>query len=172
MDKAEAPPPPPFEWIEGMRNGKLTVSCAPPGGPQLYEHVRRWKDAGVSAVVSLLCPEEIGLLNLARETEVCAANGIELFSFPVPDHSVPHSMRATMTLALQLQYELARDKAVLIHCRAGIGRSVVLAACVMALQGVAPEEAFELIGQARGFPDVPEQEEQREWVLDFADRFT
>ena len=124
----------------------------------------------MDVVASLLCPPEMVEMGLEREAELCAAHGIEFLSFQVPDHSVPESMRDTLAFALRLAGLLACEKSVLIHCRAGIGRSVVIAACVLALNAVDPEEAFERIGAARGFPDVPETDEQREWVLRFAER--
>jgi protein-tyrosine phosphatase len=56
-----------------------------------------------------------------------------------------------------------RGNAVAVHCRAGIGRSSLIAACVLVLLGFAPGMAFDLIGKARGVK-VPDTEEQRDWV--------
>jgi hypothetical protein len=53
-----------------------------------------------------------------------------------------------------------------LHCRAGIGRSALVAACVLVLMGMAPGTAFDLIGKARGVR-VPDTEGQREWVAKF-----
>ena len=164
-------PLPPARWIEGLARGRLTVAPCPAfSGEPLEGIVAWWRESGVTVVASLLGPHEIVELGLAREPELCAAAGIEFLSFPIPDHSVPESMRNTLAFALRLAGLLGREKAVLIHCRAGIGRSVVVAACALALLGVPPDTAFERIGAARGFPDVPEMEEQREWVYAFAER--
>ncbi|MFT4110031.1 hypothetical protein, partial [Propionicimonas sp.] len=52
---------------------------------------------------------------------------------------------------------------VAIHCRAGIGRSSVLAAAVLQLEGVPADEAWNLISHARGLP-VPDTDAQRRFV--------
>jgi protein-tyrosine phosphatase len=156
-------------WIEGLARGRLAIAASPMAG-LLEEAVASWKQSGVDSVASLLGSSEIAALGLEREPELCAAQGIEFLSFPVPDHSVPRSMRDACAFALRLSSVLAAGKSVLVHCRAGIGRSVVIAACVMVLNGIEPEDAFVRIGKARGFPDLPETQEQREWVFDFAER--
>lgn len=161
----------PPRWIDGISRGRLAVGPCPGfTSDALEDAVQCWREAGVDVVASVLCPSEIAELGLERQPELCAAQGMEFLSFPIPDHGVPESPRDTLAFALRLAGLLSRDKSVLIHCRAGIGRSVVVAACVMALQGLGPEDAFARIGAARGFPDVPDTEEQREWVLAFAER--
>jgi protein-tyrosine phosphatase len=51
----------------------------------------------------------------------------------------------------------------------GIGRSALLAACVLVGQGLTTEAAFERISKARG-TKVPDTEEQIQWVLEFSSR--
>ncbi|MGH6837668.1 MAG: hypothetical protein ACREDT_02475 [Methylocella sp.] len=62
-------------------------------------------------------------------------------------------------------------KAVALHCRAGIGRSSLVAVCVLVLLGVASGTEFDLIGKARGLK-VPDTEEQRDWVDEFRETIT
>ena len=159
----------PFPWIEGIARGRLAIGPCPAWGEGLEEVARVWQQAGVNAVASLLGPAEIVELGLQREPELCLAQGMEFLSFPIPDHSVPQSRRDTCAFALRLVGLLGKGQSVLIHCRAGIGRSVVVAACVLVLLDVPPETALERIGAARGFPDVPDTEEQREWIVEFAE---
>lgn len=156
------------KWIEGLPRGRMTVSMRPPGGEFLEDAVKAWRSAGVSIVVSLLAPDEMARLDLLREPEFCAASGIQFLSFPVPDHSVPVSRRDTLAFALRVSGLLNQGQSILIHCLAGIGRSPLLAASVLALNGIPPRLAFERISIARGFP-VPEMDEQREWAEDFAE---
>lgn len=161
----------PLQWIGGLARGRMTIAPCPSFTAEaLQGTVLFWRQSGVDVVASLLCPHEVAALGLIREPELCAAVGMEFLTFPVPDHSVPESMRDTLAFALRLAGLLGKEKSVLIHCRAGIGRSVVLAACVLALNGTPPDTAFARIGLARGFPDVPEMAEQREWVFEFAER--
>ena len=49
----------------------------------------------------------------------------------------------------------------------GIGRSALVAACLLKSQGIGVDEAFAMISRARGF-SVPDTEEQREWVKGWA----
>ena len=63
--------------------------------------------------------------------------------------------------------DLRGGKAVAIHCRAGIGRSALVAACILVRLGVATTDAFRAIGQARHCP-VPDTPEQIDWAVKFA----
>jgi protein-tyrosine phosphatase len=123
---------------------------------------------GVDVIVSALENEEERLLELTREQEFCQAQGIEFISFPIADGTVPTSEKAVGELVLLLEARLAAGKNVAIHCRAGIGRCVVLAACTLALGGVEPETAFQKMRQARGC-HVPDKKEQEVWVKRFAE---
>ena len=83
------------------------------------------------------------------------------------DRCVPSSLFDVLTLTSDLEELLRTEKNVAIHCRYGIGRSSLLAACVLTRGGVAVKEAFDRIGVARGFP-VPDTREQVEWVTNLA----
>jgi protein-tyrosine phosphatase len=66
-----------------------------------------------------------------------------------------------------LEHSLASGKTVALHCRQGIGRSSLIAACLLVTAGEEPRSAFERIGSMRGVR-VPETPEQEQWVLDSA----
>jgi protein-tyrosine phosphatase len=74
-----------------------------------------------------------------------------------------------MALAEATVARLNEGKAVAVHCRAGIGRSSLIAACVLVLLGLAPGTALDRIGKARG-GNVPDTEGQRDWVDKFHER--
>ena len=90
----------------------------------------------------------------------------EFVSFPIPDRGVPESMRETQRLVRSLSAAIADGKAVAIHCRAGIGRSSLIAACILVHLGYDANSAFETIARARGV-GVPDTELQRDWVSTF-----
>jgi protein-tyrosine phosphatase len=75
------------------------------------------------------------------------------------------------SLARGLAARIEEGMAVAVHCRAGIGRSSLIAACVMVCGGADPAAAFDLIGKARGTA-VPDTAAQRDWVVAFADATT
>ncbi len=51
-----------------------------------------------------------------------------------------------------------------VHCRAGIGRSAVVAAGILLQAAFGPEEAFARVSEVRGV-DVPDTDEQHNWVV-------
>jgi protein-tyrosine phosphatase len=54
-----------------------------------------------------------------------------------------------------------RRLTVVVHCRHGIGRSGMAAACVLVLNGLEPATAIARVSLARGIP-IPEIRPQRE----------
>lgn len=153
----------PLYWIEGPWTGRLAISPRPRGGDWLEEEIHAWRQAGLDVVVSLLTPEEVADLDLGEEDAWCHTQGLQFYSFPIADRGVPRSRRASVDLVRKLDKALTEGKNVAVHCRQGIGRSALLAACLLLMSGKAPEAAFQQIGATRGCP-VPETAEQMEWV--------
>ncbi|HSO75059.1 MAG TPA: tyrosine protein phosphatase [Blastocatellia bacterium] len=158
---------PEIHWIEGPWSGRLAILARPRGGDWLEDEVRGWERADLNVVVSLLIPDEDAHFHLDNEGELSRAHGLRFVSFPIPDRAVPGSLAATSALVQDLERILANGKNVGVHCRQGIGRSALIAACVLVASDKEPSQAFELISVARGLP-VPETDEQREWVKAFA----
>ena len=140
----------------------------PRGGVRLADEIRSLKLSGVGAVVSLLEPEEITEFDIAEEEYLCEANGISYLSFPIRGRHTPRSKQDALDFARELAGLLKEGKSVVVHCRQGIGRSALIAACVLVLSGAPVDRAFEKIGEAGGCP-VPHTEEQRQWVVEFAE---
>jgi len=130
--------------------------------------VGAWRLARIDAVVSTLTSDEIAELDLSEEAELCQANGVDFFMFPVEDRGLPSSFTATAELARRLEVKLAKGKNVAIHCRQGVGRSALIAACVLVAAGVEAETAWGKVRAARGCP-VPDTAEQRAWVARLAE---
>jgi protein-tyrosine phosphatase len=87
-------------------------------------------------------------------------------SFPIPDYSLPESRQDVLRLARSLVDELEQGRSIVIHCRAGIGRSSMIAACAMISMGIEAADALARIEAARGVR-VPDTEAQRDWVMAF-----
>lgn len=119
-------------------------------------------------MVSLLEPGEVRELALGEEEALCRGRGLAFTSLPIPDRGVPESRRQMAALVRRLSQDLMGGRSIAVHCRAGIGRSSLLAAGVMACAGLDVSEAFARIAQARGVP-VPDTDGQRAWVLSFAE---
>jgi protein-tyrosine phosphatase len=159
-----------IHWISGVESGRLGIMPRPRGGDWLEDEVQSLKRSGVDAVVSLLETHEIIELDIAEEQVLCEANGISYLSFPIPDRRVPPSEIEALNLARSLSNHLREGKSVVIHCRQGIGRSALIAACVLALRDLSVDEAFQKIEEARGC-SVPDTPEQRAWVVRLAESF-
>ena len=154
-------------WMEGPWPGKLAILARPRGEDWLEDEVEGWKKAGVDVVVSLLTSSEESELGLTCEAEIVKRAGLTYVSFPIKDYSVPSSKIPMQQLAAELNDHLSRGVCIGIHCRQSIGRSSLVAACVLVTSGESPKTAFEHIELTRGVP-VPDTAEQKEWVISFA----
>ena len=157
-----------LHWIATNEAGRLAIAARPRSGDWLEDEICGWKAEGVDLVVSLLGPDEVHEVGLQQEAELCRTHGVAFISFPIVDRGVPDSRREVALLARSLATGVSEGRALVIHCRAGIGRSSVIAACTMICGGVSGADAFSSIEAARGVR-VPDTEEQREWVMAFAD---
>jgi protein-tyrosine phosphatase len=153
----------PIHWIDAVGPGRLGIMGRPQGADRLPAEVRSWAVLDVHTVVTLLEPTEADELGLHDERVLCALCGIECISFPVPDHGVPTAAAPFFALAAGLAALVANGSTVVIHCRAGIGRSALLAAAVLVRSGVPAEDVFECLTRARGVL-VPETLEQETWL--------
>jgi protein-tyrosine phosphatase len=150
-------------WIDGVLTGRLAIMARPRAGDWLEDEITGWHEAGIDIVVCLLERHEVQELGLDREAELCWDKAIEFVGFPIPDRGVPESRRATVELAMRLADRVRDGRSVAVHCRAGIGRSGLIAACVLGLTGIGIDLAFKAISEARGVA-VPDTEQQRAWV--------
>jgi hypothetical protein len=69
-----------------------------------------------------------------------------------------------------MQEEIARGGTVYVHCGAGMGRAVTMAAAYLVSQGQAPEEAWAQIRAVRPFirPTPPQIDAVRQWAANDA----
>ena len=150
-------------WIPGPWPGRLAISARPRGGDWLEDEAKSWRRAGIDLVVSLLENEEASQLELLDERTRVEDSGIEFMSFPIRDRGVPDSTPEAISLLTRIVDALEAGKSVALHCRQGIGRSGLIAAGVLIVSGIAPQEAIRMVTQARGTP-VPETTEQILWT--------
>jgi len=155
-----------LHWIDTPAAGRLAIMARPRAGDWLTDEIAGWKASGLNLVVSLLEQEEVAELGLQLEAELCRAEGIEFVAFPIPDRGVPESSRGAEALGRTIAAGIADGRSIAIHCRAGIGRSSVIAACALICAGIDADSAFASIKGARGVA-VPDTDDQRDWVIAF-----
>ena len=125
----------------------------------------RLMQAGVNCFIDLTQADEL----TAYAAELPAS--IDYFRKPIPDHGIPPERRNMAEILDCLRDALTAGRVVYLHCRAGIGRTGMVAGCLLAERGLNGEEALaELNGlwrqSARSpqWPSVPETEEQIDYV--------
>jgi protein-tyrosine phosphatase len=154
-------------WVEGPWSGKLALAARPRGGDWLEDEIEGWRNAGIDTVLSLLTPEEERDLELKDEAREVKKRGMRFVSFPIQDRKVPVSQPGLVAAMENLDVDLSAGKNLVIHCRQGIGRTGLVAACLLVMKGLSSGAAIGALSAARGNP-VPETEEQRRWIDDYA----
>jgi protein-tyrosine phosphatase len=154
----------PIREFEGL---SLAIMPRPRAGDWLEDEIGQWQREGLNTVVSLLEPTEVAELELGAEPGLCASRGIEFLSFPIPDRGVPRTVAAFDTFLAPVVTRLRGGASVGVHCRAGIGRSGLTAACILIRAGIPYPLAFPAISRARRVK-VPDTEQQESWVQAFA----
>lgn len=157
---------PTLHWVTGIGSHRLALMARPQGGEWLGEEVSALREAKVDSLVSLLEPAEVRELALNDEPTLCGKYGIAYRSFPIPDRGTPLSVARFTPLLLEVHSELLENKAVAIHCRAGIGRTGLMAGCLLHLLRVPYKDIFHLLSRSRGVA-VPDTSAQVEWVEKF-----
>ena len=127
-------------WVDGpWWFGKLALAARPRGGDWLAEEVAVWKSAGVGAVLSLLTPEEERELDLVRmreeEKKKTEGLGLEFWSLPIEDRQVPDSDTKFGAALNLVDTRLSAGGNVLVHCRQGVGRTGLVAVCLLMKHG-------------------------------------
>jgi atypical dual specificity phosphatase len=108
-------------------------------------------EEGIKAVVSL---DELGLdPGLLQEYQM------EYLHSPIVDFSVP-TLQQAMEVVRFIERCAEREKPVLVHCAAGIGRTGTMLACWFVSRGMSALEAIRHVRKLRPFSiETPEQEQ-------------
>ncbi|HET8923234.1 MAG TPA: dual specificity protein phosphatase family protein [Candidatus Acidoferrum sp.] len=156
-------------WIEAG-SIRLAILPRPRGYDWLPDDIAAARRAGVDVIVSALTKAETDELGLSEEAKCCSELNVKFLSFPIEDRSLPISENTLSKFLDSLDERLNEKSGVAVHCRAGIGRSSMLCACLLIRRGLSVDSAFQKIQEARGCA-VPDTEEQRKWVESFVARF-
>ena len=157
-----------LHWVKGPWRGRLAMAARPRGGEWLADEIDGWRNNGIQTVLSLLERNEEFDLNLDAERDEVEKQGLKFFSFPIADRDVPASLLELGKMLDTVRHELSAGKDVVVHCRQGVGRTGLVAACLLAANGLGPQQAMDLLTDARGV-EVPETAAQRRWILNYAE---
>jgi protein-tyrosine phosphatase len=150
--------------VELIGSGSLSVMAKPVSGEWIEDEFSMISNWGINRIVSLLEDQEAIEVGLGMERQLAEKNSMEFVSYPIPDRGLPLSVSEYLNFTRRLYSEVAGGLHTVVHCRAGIGRTGIIAAGVLLHCGFEPKEAFEHISRKRGVV-VPDTEEQINWVV-------
>jgi ADP-ribosylglycohydrolase len=141
-----------------------------PGGKspkEVEKRVGSFLDAGFDAFLDLTEAGELPPYDIYLPASVLHVRK------PIPDHGVPAEPLLMSQILAALDGLLRQGRRVYVHCRAGIGRTGTVVGChLIEHGGLAPEAALLRLNElwqqnerSKSWLDVPETEEQREFIL-------
>jgi protein-tyrosine phosphatase len=157
-----------LHWVDGPWPGKIALAARPRGADWLADEIMAWRRSGADTVFSLLTDEEERDLELSGEAAEVRAQRMKFMCCPIRDRQVPDSRNSFVAALESLDSELMAGRNVVLHCRQGVGRTGLVAACLLIMKGVDAETALHRLSSVRGVP-VPETVEQRRWIDQYAD---
>lgn len=130
---------------------------------RLREH---WR---TDVLVSLIEDDEYELYKMESYADEAKASDIEVEKWPIRDVDIPRKEQVEeyADLVGKIVGFPRGGRNTVVHCRGGIGRTGTVVCSVLVGLGDDAEEAMRLASEARG-NCVPETEEQREYVREFA----
>jgi len=132
----------------------------------LDEDLRVLAAANVRVLVCLVTAAELAWAGVSSLRAKAQALGIIVHHVPIADQGVPTLTQAG-TLVTSIQESLNQADRVVIHCMGGLGRSGLLAACVLVARGIQPETAIQTIRACRS-PRAIESHAQEQFVHQFS----
>lgn len=147
--------------VRRSRPGRLAVVTRP-GTETIDEELAELRRAGFDRLVSVLSEPELTELGLRGERAAAEAAGLAFDWHPVNDFSVPTDAAFVAGLR-ELHGRLGNGAAIAAHCRGSVGRSPLLIASLLVLDGLSPDDAWRAVSEARGLA-VPDTDEQRRWM--------
>jgi ADP-ribosylglycohydrolase len=167
--------PPPLENSYWVQPGRLLAGEYPGAGPEpvARARIRKLLDAGIGCFIDLTAAGELDPYAQWLPGPYGRDTVIHLRK-PIRDHSLPERREHTVEILDEIDAALADGRIVYLHCRAGIGRTNLVAGCWLARHGRPGDAALERLNElwqgcsrASSWPSVPETQAQAAYVLDW-----
>lgn len=125
---------------------------------------------GAFAVLSLIGLDEMARLGVAHLGKQIDGRGLVWHHLPIDDFGVPDERFEVewRQAGPTLHDHLTQGQSIVVHCRAGLGRSGLIAARLLIERGMAPHDAVRHVRQAR--PGAIETAGQEAHLRAVADR--
>ena len=116
------------------------------------------KKKRIDIVVSLLEKEELKTLNVLTLFELIKKHKFSHYYFPIKDKSVPKNKTRLYRLLDNLCDEIHKNKKILLHCNAGLGRSGLIAALICKKLGISEDPISYIREHRPGCIETKDQE--------------
>lgn len=152
--------------------GRLGLTLAPGKKDDAWERdlaadlERLHESFGTSVLVSMLGDSELADLGIANLARVAHTPGVRTWQLPVVDGGVPENAQQVVRLVRGTLAVLGAGENVVVHCRGGLGRAGLFAACCLVALGHAPRAAIGIVRAAR--PGAVETMVQERFIERFA----
>lgn len=158
-------------WLEP---GRILAGEYPGGADEqaTVERIGRLLAAGIDCFIDLTEPGECDPYEDYLPTPYSRASVLYV-RLPIPDHGLPRSAEQMQEILDELESALAGGRRIYLHCRAGIGRTNLVAGCWLANAGGGDGALAQLNERWRGsarshsWPTVPETDAQHNFVRDW-----
>lgn len=169
------------DWIPtGLWPGRLGLTFAPgkKGRSVVQAGVTHDRDvhgdmqtlavSGVDVLAPLIEDFEFDMLGMDGYHAAAELNNLEVKTFAIPDQHAPGKRADFAAFIDELMTDLLDGRGVVVHCRGGLGRAGLAAACLLIQGGMPADEAVALVRRTRS-PHAIETREQVQFIHDFAD---
>jgi cyclin-dependent kinase inhibitor 3 len=166
-------------WVMDHGGGKLGLSYCP-GKKLVRDSVAYNRDLAtdlkdlennhhITAVVCLLSDAELRAYKVRDYGKAVIAKGLQYVQYPIMEMGVPDKFDAAAEVIENIVQLMEDKQAVLVHCKGGVGRAGLVAACVLLRTGQC-KTAAEAIAEVRDrrCPDAVETSRQEDFVAKYA----
>ncbi|KAM9356379.1 cyclin-dependent kinase inhibitor 3 isoform 1-T3 [Pholidichthys leucotaenia] len=117
----------------------------------LQRDVEELQNQGVQDIFVFCTRGELSQYRVPSLLEVYQQQGFTVYHMPFPDGSAPDLQQCCQIIS-KLQASLENNRRTLIHCNGGLGRSALIAACLLLQLSLTmtPNKAIEILQQYRG----------------------
>ncbi|XP_046337509.1 cyclin-dependent kinase inhibitor 3-like [Haliotis rufescens] len=125
------------------------------------------QNSGVKEVFTLCTKGELNKYRVPNLLHDFSGSNITVHHYPFPDGQVPPSS-SLLKMVEELRVNIMNQKKSLIHCFGGLGRSCLVAVCLMMVmdESISPEDAIDKARQLRGAAAI-QSVKQYNFINDF-----